>query len=179
MQVPSFDLWACKKIPLELGISPISKVVLSSQFPFSQKVISSSIFLGFLSLNHLQHHFAPTFFPSLCLLTPIVSPSDGEDVKIVPLSFFLIFPAFLPHFSGTSLDFPQLLGLPSGVPVAPAPLRPGLRKRRAAFEARKLSAAAEAPVTMEAIELCFGEEIEEVARHRGHGWVPPGWWGKM
>lgn len=47
------------------------------------------------------------------------------------------------------------------------PSSPGLRKRRAAFEARKsAAAAAEAPVTMEAIELCFGEEIEEVARHR-------------
>lgn len=50
--------------------------------------------------------------------------------------------------------------------VAAAPeIIEGLRKRRAAFEARKsAAAAAEAPVTMEAIELCFGEEIEEVAR---------------
>ncbi|CAJ1344875.1 unnamed protein product [Effrenium voratum] len=37
-----------------------------------------------------------------------------------------------------------------------------LRKRRAAFESRKTSE--ESPVTMEDIELCFGEEIEEVAR---------------
>lgn len=40
----------------------------------------------------------------------------------------------------------------------------GLRKRRANFEARKGGATTESPVTMEAIELCFGEEIEEVAR---------------
>ncbi|CAK8992720.1 Hypothetical protein SCF082_LOCUS3200, partial [Durusdinium trenchii] len=38
----------------------------------------------------------------------------------------------------------------------------GLRQRRSAFESRKVADAA--PVTMEAIELCFGEEIEEVAR---------------
>lgn len=40
----------------------------------------------------------------------------------------------------------------------------GLRKRRANFEARKGGATTESPVTMEAIELCFGEEIEEIAR---------------
>ena len=45
----------------------------------------------------------------------------------------------------------------------------GLRKRRANFEARKGGATTESPVTMEAIELCFGEEIEEVARPVG--WV--------
>mmetsp|Transcript_3238 Transcript_3238/g.7651 ORF Transcript_3238/g.7651 Transcript_3238/m.7651 type:complete len:677 (+) Transcript_3238:66-2096(+) len=38
----------------------------------------------------------------------------------------------------------------------------GLRKRRAAFEERRGSE--ESPVTVEAIQLCFGEEIEEVAR---------------
>lgn len=86
-------------------------------------------------------------------------------------------PHLFPHsssiFAGHPWIFPHLLGPP---PAPPHRLHqsssPGLRKRRAAFEARKsAAAAAEAPVTMEAIELCFGEEIEEVARHRwpGHG----------
>eukprot|EP00933_Yihiella_yeosuensis_P016976 TRINITY_DN14330_c2_g3_i2.p1 TRINITY_DN14330_c2_g3~~TRINITY_DN14330_c2_g3_i2.p1 ORF type:complete len:741 (+),score=168.29 TRINITY_DN14330_c2_g3_i2:85-2223(+) len=39
-----------------------------------------------------------------------------------------------------------------------------LLKRRAAFNERQKNLSQESPVTMEAIELCFGEEIEEVAR---------------
>ncbi|OLQ10071.1 hypothetical protein AK812_SmicGene6273 [Symbiodinium microadriaticum] len=56
-----------------------------------------------------------------------------------------------------------------------------LRQRRAAFEERRRTAPEETPVTMEAIELCFGEEIEEVARtmREAFGQVDPAGQGTL
>eukprot|EP00439_Symbiodinium_sp_Y106_P022173 s88_g2.t1 len=56
-----------------------------------------------------------------------------------------------------------------------------LRQRRAAFEERRRTALEETPVTMEAIELCFGEEIEEVARtmREAFGQVDPAGQGTL
>ena len=75
-------------------------------------------------------------------------------------------PNFIPFFWGAKKPWENFFKLYTwwSPIIFPVGNPRGLRKRRANFEARKGGATTESPVTMEAIELCFGEEIEEVAR---------------